>query len=79
MGIVVLSEGLRVPLKIKKLRAALARSGFIERPGKGSHTVWIHPAIPEAPVTISGKDGDDAKPYQLKDVQNVLRKVGKTL
>ncbi|MEO7018844.1 MAG: type II toxin-antitoxin system HicA family toxin [Ktedonobacteraceae bacterium] len=68
-----------MPLKIKKLRAALARAGFIKRPGKGSHTVWIHPAIPEAPVTVSGQDGEDTKSYQLKDVQDVLRKVGKRL
>lgn len=68
-----------MPLKIRKLRAALARAGFIERPGKGSHTVWIHPDIPEVPVTIAGGDGEDAKPYQTKDVRNALRKVGKTL
>jgi predicted RNA binding protein YcfA (HicA-like mRNA interferase family) len=67
-----------MPLKIKKLKATLARAGFVQRPGKGSHTVWAHPEIPELSLTISGKDGDDAHPYQVKDVRNVLGMVGKT-
>jgi len=68
-----------MPLKIKKLKAALARAGFVQRPGKGSHTVWAHPEIPELSLTISGKDGDDAQPYQVKDVKNALGMLGKTL
>ena len=68
-----------MPLKVKKLKSVLAKAGFIKHPGKGSHTVWVHPNIPEMPVTISGRDGSDAKPYQIKDVQDALRKVGKTL
>jgi hypothetical protein len=30
-------------------------------------------------VTLSGKDGDEAQRYQIDDVQNALRKVGKDL
>ncbi|WP_413168435.1 type II toxin-antitoxin system HicA family toxin [Capilliphycus salinus ALCB114379] len=33
------------------------------RSAKGSHSRWIHPLLPDQPITISGKDGDDAKPY----------------
>ena len=68
-----------MPLKIKKLRSALAKAGFTERSGKGSHTFWTHPKLPAETVTISGKDGDDAKPYQIKDVRDVLKLLGESL
>jgi predicted RNA binding protein YcfA (HicA-like mRNA interferase family) len=62
-----------VPLKIRQLKASLARAGFLMRPGKGSHTVWIHRMIPGLEITLSGKDGNDAKPYQVNDILNALR------
>ncbi|MGH2505959.1 MAG: type II toxin-antitoxin system HicA family toxin [Ktedonobacteraceae bacterium] len=68
-----------MPLKVKKLRAALAKAGFNQRPGKGGHTFWTHVDLPGETVTISGKDGDDAKSYQLKDVQDALRLLGAKL
>jgi predicted RNA binding protein YcfA (HicA-like mRNA interferase family) len=68
-----------MPLKVKKLKAALAKAGFVQRPAKGSHTMWVHPELPGNPVTISGKDGDDAEKYQIRDVRNALGKLGKTL
>lgn len=61
-----------MPLKIRQLKAALSKAGFSVRPGKGSHTVWTHPALPEAAITLSGNDGNDAKPYQVKDVQRLI-------
>ncbi len=61
-----------MPLKIRQLKAALLKAGFSVRPGKGSHTVWTHPALPEEEITLSGKDGSDAKPYQVKDVQKLI-------
>jgi predicted RNA binding protein YcfA (HicA-like mRNA interferase family) len=30
---------------------------------RGSHERWIHPKLPEFPITLAGKDGKDAKPY----------------
>ena len=51
----------------------------MQRPAKGSHTMWVHPALPENPITISGKDGDDAQKYQVKDVRDALKKVGEEL
>ncbi|MGA7933236.1 MAG: type II toxin-antitoxin system HicA family toxin [Kovacikia sp.] len=39
------------------------KTGFSEHLGKGSHTKWLHPLYPGR-VTLSGKDGNDAKPYQ---------------
>jgi len=71
--------GETMPLKIKKLKAALSRAGFYSRSAKGSHTVWRHPAYLEIRVTLSGKDGSDAQQYQIDDVRDALRKVGKEL
>lgn len=52
----------------------LRKAGFSSRPGKGSHTVWIHPALYTDQLTLSGGDGDDARPYQEKDVREILKK-----
>jgi predicted RNA binding protein YcfA (HicA-like mRNA interferase family) len=68
-----------MPVKIKKLKAALSKAGFYARSAKGSHTVWRHPLFPALRVCLSGKDGDDAQHYQIEDVQDALRKVGKEL
>jgi predicted RNA binding protein YcfA (HicA-like mRNA interferase family) len=65
-----------MPKKIRELKAMLRKAGFISRPGKGSHTFWVHPALTDR-ITISGSDGDDAKRYQEADVQNILRKLRK--
>ena len=62
-----------MPLKVKQLKANLSRAGFYWRPGKGSHTIWKHAALQGVEVTISGKDGDDAQHYQIKQVQNALK------
>lgn len=63
-----------MPKKIRELKAMLRKAGFIWRPGKGSHTVWEHPLVPSIDViTIAGKDGNDAKPYQEKAVQMALK------
>ena len=52
----------------------LRKAGFHVRPGKGSHTVWEHPDL-KGELTLSGNDGNDAKPYQKKDVRDILRKL----
>jgi predicted RNA binding protein YcfA (HicA-like mRNA interferase family) len=66
-----------MPQKVRQLKATLSRAGFISRSAKGSHTKWFHPQFPEVFVTLSGKDGSDARRYQIEDVQEALRKVGK--
>ena len=66
-----------MPPKIRKLKAVLSKAGFYSRSAKGSHTKWSHPAFPGIFVALSGKDGNDAKKYQIEDVQDALRKVGK--
>ena len=49
-----------MPRKIRELKEMLRKSGFTQRPGKGSHTNWTHPNY-DGRVTIAGKDGSDAK------------------
>lgn len=67
-----------MPKKIRELKAILLKAGFSYRPAKGSHTFWTHPLMPEEPVTIAGKDGDDAPRYLEKQVNNVLKKLKKS-
>ena len=52
----------------------LHQAGFTELPGKGSHTNWVHPLY-AGKITISGKDGADAKRYQEKEVQQAIEEV----
>jgi predicted RNA binding protein YcfA (HicA-like mRNA interferase family) len=61
-----------MPRKIRELKKELQKAGFEQRKGKGSHTNWIHPKYP-GKVTLSGKDGNDAKLYQEKDVRDAIR------
>lgn len=63
-----------MPKKIRELKQLLLKAGFSYSPGKGSHTKWSHPLLP-GKVTLSGKDGSDAKAYQEKDVNNAIKKV----
>ena len=52
----------------------LRKSGFTQRPGKGSHTNWTHPNY-TGRVTIAGKDGSDAKRYLEKEVTRAIEEV----
>ena len=54
----------------------LQKAGFQQVPGKGSHTNWIHPLY-SGKVTISGKDGNDAKPYQEKETKQAIQEVNR--
>lgn len=53
-----------MPKKVRELIKGLVKAGFINGDGKGSHCNFIHPK--GIILTISGKLGDDAKPYQEK-------------
>ena len=53
-----------MPPKIRKLIAELERAGFVNRGGKGGHRNFVHPHVAR-PVTIAGRLGDDARPYQI--------------
>jgi predicted RNA binding protein YcfA (HicA-like mRNA interferase family) len=64
-----------MPKTIKQLIKELEKAGFINRGGKGSHRNFIH--INGIVITISGKLGDDAKPYQEKLVKLKIEEVQK--
>ncbi len=66
-----------MPRKLRELKKAISKAGYNQLPGrgKGSHTFWVHPDLPDEPLTIPGKDGDDAPPWLEKDIRRVLKKL----
>ena len=56
-----------MPRKVRQLVAELERAGFVNRGGKGSHRNYVHPRGQR--VTVSGGLGDDALPYQERQVR----------
>jgi predicted RNA binding protein YcfA (HicA-like mRNA interferase family) len=63
-----------VPKKIRELKALLLRVGCLVEKGKGSHTKWSHPSLPDK-LTLSGSDGSDAKPYQESAVARYIKDI----
>jgi predicted RNA binding protein YcfA (HicA-like mRNA interferase family) len=63
-----------MPPKIRELIAELERNGFTNRGGKGSHRNYFHPLCSKI-VTISGKTGNDAQKYQIKQVKEAIDEV----
>ena len=63
-----------MPRKIRELIADLKSAGFVDRGGKGSHRNFKHPSGMK--ITLSGKPGDDAKPYQERDIQKAIEEAG---
>jgi predicted RNA binding protein YcfA (HicA-like mRNA interferase family) len=59
-----------MPRKLRELIRELEMAGFIDRGGKGSHRNFIHPS--GVILTISGRPGDDAKPYQIRLVRQKI-------
>jgi predicted RNA binding protein YcfA (HicA-like mRNA interferase family) len=64
----------RMPRKIRELVRDLVKAGFEERSGKGSHRNYSHPLVAKV-VTISGRDGDDARRHLEKTVQEAINEV----
>jgi predicted RNA binding protein YcfA (HicA-like mRNA interferase family) len=61
--------------KIRELLQDLKAAGFHEiRGGKGSHRKLVHLRYHGA-VTLSGHLGEDAKPYQEKQVRRAIEEV----
>ncbi|MGM0486779.1 MAG: type II toxin-antitoxin system HicA family toxin [Planctomycetota bacterium] len=64
-----------MPGKLRELIQDLSDAGFYEiAGGKGSHRKFTHLRY-RAAVTLSGKPGDDAKPYQEKQVARAIEEV----
>ncbi|HEX8200058.1 MAG TPA: type II toxin-antitoxin system HicA family toxin [Isosphaeraceae bacterium] len=59
-----------MPRKIRELIRDLERAGFVDRGGKGDHRNFEH--LRGVRVTVSGQTGDDAKPYQEKEVRGAI-------
>ena len=59
-----------MPPKIRELISQLQSAGFENRGGKGSHRNFTH--TNGIKITVSGKTGDDAKPYQIKAVKKAV-------
>jgi predicted RNA binding protein YcfA (HicA-like mRNA interferase family) len=62
-----------MPRKIRELVRDLQQAGFVDRGGKGSHRNFEHPSGWR--VTLSGKLGGDARPYQERVVAAALEAV----
>jgi predicted RNA binding protein YcfA (HicA-like mRNA interferase family) len=62
-----------VPRKIRQLIRDLEQAGFdqIAGGGKGPHRKFVHERYYGA-VTLSGKDGADAKNYQERQVKKAI-------
>ena len=56
-----------MPRKIKALIKDLKKAGFMNRGGKGSHKNFVDLENGIC-ITVSGKNGKDALPYQEKAV-----------
>jgi predicted RNA binding protein YcfA (HicA-like mRNA interferase family) len=64
-----------MPPKVRQLKSALNEAGFYWRLGKGSHTVWKHSSLPGVEITLSGNDENDAAKYQIKQVQQAIKRL----
>ncbi len=61
--------------ELRELRAELRRAGFFMDHQTGSHEQWRHPALASVPITLSGRDGSDAKGYQEREILKVLTRL----
>ncbi len=59
-----------MPRKIRSLIRDLEQAGFINRGVKGDHRNYEHPH--GSRVTVSGQLGEDAKPYQEREVRRAI-------
>jgi predicted RNA binding protein YcfA (HicA-like mRNA interferase family) len=62
-----------MPPKIRELISQLQSVGFETKGGKGGHRNFTHQK--GSKITVSGKTGDDAKPYQIKAVKKAVSEV----
>jgi len=63
-----------MPRKLKALIRDLKQANFDNRGGKGSHRNFESNGVR---ITISGKEGADAKPYQEKEVAAAIKEAKK--
>ncbi|PON18502.1 hypothetical protein C2W62_07645 [Candidatus Entotheonella serta] len=61
----------KTPRKIRELIRDLERAGFVNQGGKGNYRNFEH--VKRLRVTGSGNPGDDAKPYQEREVRKNIQ------
>ncbi len=68
-----------MPKRVRDLISDLQRAGFapIKGGGRGAHRKFSHAKYPGA-VTLSGHEGDDAKPYQENQVARAIEAVNES-
>ncbi|HZU03978.1 MAG TPA: type II toxin-antitoxin system HicA family toxin [Ktedonobacteraceae bacterium] len=52
-------------MNYRQLKSLLRRRGYIQRSGKGSHSIWTHPRLPGKPLVLCGRNHEDVPFYQL--------------
>lgn len=61
-----------MPKTIRQLGKDLQKAGFTQvKGGKGSHRKFVHEQY-SGFIILSGQSGDDAKPYQEKQVAKAI-------
>jgi len=61
-----------MPKKLAQLLLDLAKAGFVNRGGKGSHRNYEHPGGYRLLVSVHK---GEAKPYQQRDIEDAIRAV----
>jgi hypothetical protein len=64
-----------MPRQLRQLQADMRREGARMTHRVGSHEKWRHDLIRDYQVERAGQDGDDAKPYQEREVAELLRRI----
>lgn len=64
-----------MPLRIHELKSQLRKAGFVQRPGKGSRTIWTHPSLPGDRLTISGNDDDLDGRCQEQAIRKIISRL----
>ncbi|MGB9367681.1 MAG: type II toxin-antitoxin system HicA family toxin [Xanthobacteraceae bacterium] len=64
----------RGTVTFRDFEALLTALGFTMRNQRGSHRIYIHPAI-DRPFPIQ-PDGKDAKRYQIRELRDMIRRYG---
>ncbi len=57
-----------MPRRKRDIRKDYRSAGFSERQGKGDHTLFTHPLLPEH-YAVDGVDGKDAKDYDERNLK----------
>ncbi|MBV8754350.1 MAG: type II toxin-antitoxin system HicA family toxin [Hyphomicrobiales bacterium] len=61
-------------IKFRELERLLRALGFRLARTSGSHRIYIHSRVPR-PLSIQGV-GNDAKPYQVRQVRDIIQEYG---